>query len=242
MGIWFWMQIEVRTSSYIKYGTAGSRSFQATAHQCVRKWWFWYINPQVVDAGVSGATQCVRNPCPKPNMVRLDNCRVVKNTGSDGTCYSLDSTGPCEDQTTLRIDTTISEPLCITTHSIFSTIGPRCSRGSIRDNRGRCRTNFARLLRELPPIVTSKPSTHGNGTCPTGQVFMAGICIRLALSWKDDTQHQFMGSTRSDFFVLGNIRFFVHKMHCFSSQSAFPTALLLLKPRILDKENIISSL
>lgn len=142
----------------------------------------WYNNPQVVDNGVRGTAQCVHNPCPNPNMVRLNNCRVVQNTASDGTCYSLNSTGPCGDQTTLRIDNTISEPLCITTHSIFSTIGPRCSRGSIRDDRGRCRTNFARLLRELPPIVTSKPNTHGNGVCPTGQVFMAGICIRLAFS------------------------------------------------------------
>ncbi|KAK4300975.1 hypothetical protein Pmani_026847 [Petrolisthes manimaculis] len=135
---------------------------------------------KVVDAGVRGLAQCFRNPCPRPNMVRLDNnCRVVQDTG---TCHTLDTPGPCEDQTTLRIDNTISEPLCITTHSIFSSIGPRCSRGSLRDNRGRCRTNFARILRELPPIVTSKPNTNGDQTCPKGQMFMAGICIRLAFS------------------------------------------------------------
>lgn len=135
---------------------------------------------QVVDVGISGRTECIPNPCPEPNMVRLDQKCRVRNSGAETSCHVLDTAGPCSSSTRLRIDEAFSEPLCITTHSIFSTIGPRCSRGSIRDNRGRCRTNFAKLIRNGPPLVTSRPRPQGNRICPIGQVFMAGICLRLA--------------------------------------------------------------
>ncbi|KAK7079712.1 hypothetical protein SK128_026932 [Halocaridina rubra] len=128
-----------------------------------------------------------------------------------GTCYTIGTKGPCTSGI-LAIDSILMEPLCLletTVHSIFNLPNLRdcseggirdgqgrcrmpfrfnpprtCQRGSWRDSQGRCRRNYSHISEQERPIPTSRPGASGV-ICPKGEVFLAGVCYRLALSAYD---------------------------------------------------------
>ncbi|XP_068223582.1 uncharacterized protein [Palaemon carinicauda] len=139
---------------------------------------------QVIDSERVGTAKCLPNMCPEENMVMLDNnCQVLdSNPNSKGTCYFLDTQGPCTSGI-LTIDEVLLEPLCFLqteTHSIFNLPNiRRCPRGSIRDSQGRCRQDVSKMFGR-PPVVTSRPGTENGRICPTGQLLLGGFCYRFA--------------------------------------------------------------
>lgn len=141
---------------------------------------------KVMDAEGSGQAACVVNPCPSPSMVPLEeNCSVSTRMGPNTNCHVLDTQGPCVSGF-LTIDESLSEPICLETHSIFNLPNTKlCPRGSKRDSIGRCRRNLGLTHGDLPPIVTSRPRPQKDGRlCPTGQVLVSGTCLQLAQSSK----------------------------------------------------------
>lgn len=139
---------------------------------------------KVTDSQTIGNAECFPNVCPEENMVMIDdNCQVQDfNSDARGTCYFLDTQGPC-DSGILTIDDVLLEPLCLLQtepHSIFNLPNIRgCPRGSIRDSQGRCRQDFSKIFGRPPPIVTSRPGTVNGTICPKGQLFLGGFCYRF---------------------------------------------------------------
>ncbi|KAK7079713.1 hypothetical protein SK128_026933 [Halocaridina rubra] len=147
---------------------------------------------KVLDDYRSSRAQCIPNPCPRENMVKLDSkCHV----NSRGTCYPLGEKGPCVTGV-LAIDQVLLEPACFLesdSHTLFSRlhnqcpIGEsidesgtcrvpfrisdtrKCHRGSLRDQEGRCRGHFS-------------PSSLEEGTslCPNNMIMIGGACYRVS--------------------------------------------------------------
>lgn len=135
---------------------------------------------KVEDTDSRGRARCFPNPCPQDNMVRMDTSCHVEKAGHtpenrNAHCFPIGSQGPC-DAGTITVDSNFVEPICLTTHSIFSNAVVSCARGSRRDLFGRCRSTFDSILSSVDPIRSTRPV---RGRCPAGSYFAGGTCIRI---------------------------------------------------------------
>lgn len=143
--------------------------------------------PKVEDTagGKTGEAKCFPNVCPDTRMVPLDQstCRMAPRTDTHTQCYKIDTPGPCENGNVITVDEVLVEPVCLTTHSIFSDAVVRCARGTMRDLLGRCRSDFNSILATVPIFSTSDRAGTRGGVCPPGEFFAGGTCIKR-LGWE----------------------------------------------------------
>ncbi|KAG7170029.1 uncharacterized protein LOC121864954 [Homarus americanus] len=126
---------------------------------------------KVIDEGNSGHAECVPNQCSSPDMAMVDKqCHLQNRASSDTSCYTIDTQGPCSPGNLFSMDVIFSEPMCVTPHAILNLPNvSRCSRGSIKDFRGRCRRDLSQ--------VNMRPGANRR-QCPPGESFFGGFCIK----------------------------------------------------------------
>ncbi|XP_050739941.1 uncharacterized protein LOC127010140 [Eriocheir sinensis] len=144
----------------------------------------WIIRVKDEKNGTSGEARCVPNECPEEGMVSLEEatCRLASRSdnSSASNCYQINSTGPCEDGNIITVDEVLAEPICLTTHSIFSPVTIYCPRGTFRDRDGRCRSTFDSIMSNIPVFRSSAGTpTRTGGLCGPGEFFAGGTCIQI---------------------------------------------------------------